>query len=291
MQELFVKHKELQLCVQTFGLKSNPAIVLITGSAGQAILWNKNFCQNLAKAGYHIIRFDNRDTGKSSGIDYDSHPYILKDMAEDIIAILDHFKIKKAHIIGSSMGGYIAQKLAFYYPSHVATLCLFMTSINSLALRGIKGAGDLPGHDLEIMNQISDLYKIPRLTLEDRINTLIQTWQIFNGKKAEFSYDEWYPIAQESYKRAKTKNAVKNHRLAVSNSIADRTEQLKDIDIPTLIIHGKEDQIIDPQHAYYAQKHIPNSKLVIIDKMGHLLSSLFIAEVEDAVLKHIKSNN
>jgi len=291
MQELFIPHRDLKLCVQTFGNATDPAVVLITGAAGQGILWNQILCKDLAKAGYFVIRFDHRDTGLSSGIDFDLSPYNLKDMAEDILSILDYFHIKKAHYVGMSMGGYIAQFAAIHFPKKVLTLSLLMTTINSLAMRGVRGIHNLPGQDLRVVKQLSEMYQMPRSTLEDRIKTLVSTWELFNGFKAEFSYDEWYPLAEESYRRAKTKSAVRNHRLAVLNSPADRTQMLKTIDLPpTLIIHGAADPIIQVPHAHYGHKQLPQTKLLVIEKMGHLLSSVFISEIEDALLNHFSSS-
>ena len=292
MKELFASHLDLKLCVQTFGKSTDAAIVLITGAAGQGILWNKTLCKNLSKAGYFVIRFDHRDTGLSSGLDFNKTPYNLKDMADDVVAILDNFHIQKAHIVGMSMGGYIAQKLAIYYPERILTITLLMTTINSLAMRGIRGIHNLPGQDLEVVKQLAAMYQIPRLTLEDRVKALADTWKLFNGVEVDFLYDEWYQLAEESYARAKTKNAVRNHRAAVLNSPADRTEILQNIILPpTLILHGKADPIIQVAHAYYGHKQLPQAKLVVIEKMGHILSSTFIKQIEDALLEHFENKD
>lgn len=291
MEELFVKHLDLQLCVQSFGNIKNPAVVLIAGSAGQGILWDKNFCENIAKAGYFVIRFDNRDTGLSSGLNFKETPYNLKDLAGDVVGILDHFKIQKAHIVGMSMGGYIAQKLAIYYPERMLSMTLFMTTINSSVMRGIRGTNNLPGQSLDIVKQLSEIYQTPRITFEDRIKVLTETWKLFNGSEAEFPYDEWQELAEESYKRAKTKSAVRNHRAAVLNSPADRGATLKNISLPpTLILHGGSDPIIQIAHAHYGHKLLPQSELVIIDKMGHLLTSVFTSQVEYVLLKFFEKN-
>lgn len=290
MNESFVCNLEIKLFVQTFGEAKNPAVVLIAGAAGQAILWDRNFCENLAKQEYFVIRYDHRDTGLSSGIDFEQNPYNIKILAEDVIAILDHFLISKAHVIGMSMGGYIAQKLAIYYPERLLTLTFLMTTINSLVMRGIRGIDNLPGQNLEVVKKLAAMYQVPRLTLEDRVKVLTHTWQLFNGEKADFPYDEFYVLAEESYKRAKTKNAVKNHRLAVLNSPADRSKKLENLSLPpTLIIHGEEDPIIQVAHAYYSHKKLPQSKLLIIEKMGHLLTSLFIDQIEAELIEHFKS--
>jgi pimeloyl-ACP methyl ester carboxylesterase len=289
MQESLLTNNNLELCIQTFGVNTNPAIILISGAAGQAILWNQTLCQNLAKAGYFVIRFDNRDTGKSISFDFDQDPYNLINMAEDITFILDQLNIEKAHIVGMSMGGYIAQLLAIHFPHRIITLNLIMTTINSLALRGIRNVSNLPAQNLEIVQKIAQIYQIPRSNLADRIKSLTDIWELFNGSASHFPYDELYHLAKESYTRAKSKNAVRNHRLAILNSEADRTKHLNGLDLPTLIIHGEADPIIGIKHAHYAKEKLPQSKLLVIKKMGHILSSLFIDQVEDALLKHFKN--
>ncbi|MGB4191869.1 MAG: alpha/beta hydrolase [Rickettsiales bacterium] len=291
MEEIFVKSKNLELFTQVYGKATNPAVILIYGAAGQGILWDQDLCKNIANNGYFVIRFDNRDTGKSSAFDYNANPYNLKDMAQDIIIILDYFKIHKAHIVGSSMGGYIAQNLAIYFPSRILTLTLMMTTINSLALRGVRGICNLPGANIEVIKKISQLYKVPRSSLEDKINVLLQTWELFNGNMACFPLEQWRELAIESYQRATSKNAVRNHRLAVLNSKADRTKDLQALEIATLIIHGEEDPIIQVPHAHYANKNIPGSSTVIIKKMGHLLTSVFTNQIEDELLRHFEKKS
>ena len=286
MQELFLTSDNLELCIHTFGNNKNPTVILIAGAAGQAILWNETLCQNISDAGYFVIRFDNRDTGKSSGVIYEKEPYTLKDMAGDLISILDHLKISKAHIVGMSMGGYIAQILSIYFPERILSLTFIMTTINSSSLRGIRKISNLPAQDINIVTKIAKMYQTPRLNLEDRIKSLTDIWQLFNGNASTFPYDEWYELAKESYARARSKNAVKNHRMAILKSPADRTSLLKNLAIPTLIIHGKADPIIHVEHAYYIKEQLPKAKLLIIDKMGHILSSLFIKQIEDELLEH-----
>jgi pimeloyl-ACP methyl ester carboxylesterase len=288
MQELLVKNGDIDLYVQTFGSIKDPAILLIAGAAGQSILWNYQFCLHIAQSGYFVIRFDNRDTGQSSAVNYIDNPYNLDHMAEDAMAILDHLKISKAHIVGSSMGGYVAQIIAINYKERVNSLVLLMSTINSSSLRGIKGHNSLPGHNFEAIREIAEISKIPRISLKDKIKSLTDMLRVFNGKEAHFPYDELYQLSEKSYNRAKSRNAVRHHRLAILNSPPDRTQSLKKVDLPILIIHGKMDPIIPVEHAYYGKDHLSQAKLLIIEKMGHVLSSMFTDQVAESILEHIK---
>ncbi len=284
MEEVFIENKNVRLCVEVFGSSSFPAIILIAGAAGQGILWNKSFCEKLAEESYFVIRFDHRDTGKSSSVDYKTNPYNLLNMAEDVVKILDKFAIKKAHVIGMSMGGYIAQFLAKFFPERIKSVVLFMTTINSLALRGIRKISKLPGQDAAVISEIAKIYQQPRINLDDKIKSLVETWRLFNGEGVFFPDKECYAMAADSYTRAIGKNAMKNHRLAVLHSEADRTEYLKKITQPVLIIHGALDPIIRVQHAVYTKECIPSAKLCIVNKMGHLFTSPFNNQILDVIL-------
>ena len=289
MQELIIASANLEICVQTFGLNSNPAILFIYGAAGQGILWDLELCQKLANNGYFVIRFDNRDTGKSSVIDFNLNPYNLDDLTNDLNLIINHFALKKIHLVGSSMGGYIAQIFSSKYPEKLASLTLMMTTINSSSLRGING--ELPSHSSYFVKELSRLYEIPRSTLAERILALTNTWKLFSGWESEFPFEQWHELAKESYQRAKGNNAIKNHRLAILNSAPDRTNLMNKISTPTLIIHGAADPVIQVEHALYAAKQISHASLKIIDKMGHLLISQFTNQVLDELHEHFQTSS
>ncbi len=291
MEELLLTANYPELCIQTFGKKTDPSVILISGAAGQGILWLTSLCEKLAKEGYFVIRYDNRDTGKSSSYNFDTNPYDLKALAEDVISIMDQVNIDKTHIVGKSMGGYIAQMLSHYFEERILSLSLIMTTINSMSLRGARKISGLPGQNPDVVHKIAQLYQIPRTNIEERIKSLTEIWQLFNGEACNFPYDEWHQLAKESYSRAKSKNAVRNHRLAILSSPGDRRKFISS-QIPITIIHGSDDPIIKVEHAYYAKEHIFNAKLFIIKNMGHILSSLFIEEIGDILLETFyKSQN
>src|ERR1700679_2190678 len=141
----------LEICYQTFGEDTDPPLLLIMGLGAQMILWDDEFCTQLAAHGYRVIRFDNRDIGKSSKIDMPppdlaialfqrrpgetlAAPYLLRDMAADAIGLLDFLRIGRAHVVGASMGGMIAQELAIHWPQRVRTLTSIMSTTGDPAL-------------------------------------------------------------------------------------------------------------------------------------------------------------
>ncbi len=128
MSEQFTILNDITLCYETFGNKTCPTIFLLMGNSTQGIMWDDDFCQKLAKSNYFIVRFDYRDTGLSSCINFDKNPYDLTDLTQDVLGLMDTLEIKQSHFVGLSMGGAIAQLLAIHHPSRVLTVTLLMTS-------------------------------------------------------------------------------------------------------------------------------------------------------------------
>ncbi|PIE37184.1 MAG: alpha/beta hydrolase, partial [Gammaproteobacteria bacterium] len=120
--------EDVKIWSESFGDKSNPALLLIMGAMNQSVFWPKEFCEELAKSGYYVIRYDHRDTGKSDGIDYQKNPYDLTVMKNDALSVLNAHHTKEATVVGLSMGGYISQLLAVENPEKVSRLVLISTS-------------------------------------------------------------------------------------------------------------------------------------------------------------------
>ena len=129
MSEGKVKANNIEIWYEEFGESTNPTVLLIMGSGCQGIMWNMELINGIVNAGYHVIRFDNRDTGLSTWIDdFNATPYSYEDMAADTIGLMDALNIEKAHIIGWSMGGMIAQIVAIHYPNRVLSLTSWMST-------------------------------------------------------------------------------------------------------------------------------------------------------------------
>jgi pimeloyl-ACP methyl ester carboxylesterase len=140
---------EVEIWYETFGKKEEPAVLLISGATAQGSMWPSEFCQKLAGKGFFVIRYDHRDTGRSTHIDYETEPYDLLDMAKDASELLDKLAVKRAHLVGSSLGSAIAQILSVHYPDKVSSMTLMATTADSrplhLALQGLPAEeGTLP---------------------------------------------------------------------------------------------------------------------------------------------------
>ncbi|ASK31953.1 alpha/beta hydrolase [Chryseobacterium sp. T16E-39] len=271
-----VKINSVDLCYETFGENNNTTVVLISGLGSQMIRWDEPFCEQLASSGFKVIRFDNRDSGNSvfhaekeinlqgniqqlfSTIKKEDIPYSLMDMAKDVIGLLDHLQIEKAHFIGRSMGGIIAQLLGSYFPERVSSLTIIM----STSLRP-----DLPPTDPEIMSMMTKPPTDPAINKKDYIKEKLDFAKKISGI---FPLDEIYEeeIIEKELNRSQSKNGIFRQLLAMGSWIYD-PKTLKQIGAPVLIIHGTNDLIFHPDCARDLAQSIPNSELMIIEGMGH----------------------
>lgn len=284
----------VDLSYEIFGERQDQNLVLISGLGSQMIRWDDSFCEQLAACGFRIIRFDNRDSGTSvfkseKEIDFnniqqtfatlkkEAIPYSLMDMSKDVIGLLDNLKIEKAHIIGRSMGGVIAQLLGSYFPERVLSITIIMsTSLNPA----------LPSTDPEVMAMMTKPPIDPAINREGYINEKLIFAKKIGGI---FHLDEVQEIKiiEKELDRSKIKNGIFRQLLAMG-SWEYNPETVKQISAPVLIIHGTEDLIFPPECAKDLAQSIPNSELMIIEGMGHSLPPELYTQICESILKNSK---
>ncbi len=273
--EKLAKVNGLEICYQTFGRDSDAALLLIMGLGAQMIVWSDEFCQQLAARGYFVIRFDNRDVGRSSRIDIPpgdvlkafaaamsgetpAAPYLLKDMASDAIGLLDALGIARAHIVGASMGGMIAQEVAIGWPQRVLSLTSIMST---------TGDPGLPPPAPEIA---AVFLAPPPKTAEEYIEANVKAWNIFRVGR----FPEEAPRERARAIRAASRgfDPVGGARqfMAVLAS-GSRKPRLGEIKAPTLVIHGADDPLVPLAAGEDTARSIPGAKLVVIPQMGHAI--------------------
>jgi len=274
----YIKTKDgLEIFTESIGNKNNPAIILIMGAMNQSVFWYDSFCKKLADSGFFVIRYDHRDTGFSSVVDFKENSYTLDNLTEDVICILDGYNISKAHIVGISMGGYIGQLLAINYPNRVETLTLISTTADQrpymdATMGNFNNKYELPYPSQKFIDYIENSKNNPPKDDEGFINSQIEGWKIFFGHElSKEDLDELIRLITLSNNRNKNKFSPFNHGLAVANS-KDRMELVKNIYAPTLIIHGGKDICFGVKHSQFLNKNIPNSKLEVIENIGHMFS-------------------
>jgi len=277
-KEKYIKTKDgLEIFTESIGDKKNPVILLIMGAMNQGIFWYDLFCEKLSGNGFFVIRYDHRDTGLSSLVDFKNNPYDLDNLTLDAVEILDAYNIPKAHIVGISMGGYIGQLLAVNYKDRVKTLTLISTTADhrpymDATTGNFNNKYDLPYPEKIFLDYINNSKNNPPKNDEDFRKSQIEGWRImFGNNLSDNDFEEVIKLIDLSNKRNKNRYSPFNHGLAVLNS-RDRIEIIKNIVVPTFIFHGENDLCLPLKHGEFLSTHIPNSKLEITKDMGHMFS-------------------
>ncbi len=280
-----VQANGLNLYYETFGNPTHPAVLLIMGLASQSLQWFPYFYEPIAQRNYYVIRFDNRDIGLSDRIDptaWTTNPYTLEDMAKDTIGLLDTLNIKTAHIIGASMGGMIAQRIAISHPTYVRSLTSMFSAAeaNSLSFTSMLSAAE--ANSLSFNPRLLpdfDHGQPPPLEIQ------LQIWKMLSG--SGFPFDE--PLYRELYhqcfevRKGYNPNCTIQQLTAIQIS-GSRMSELSSIKAPTLVVHGTEDLLIPEAHAaLYAQK-IPQATYLALNGVGHEIPEGICPTVLPAIL-------
>jgi len=292
MDERYIHTKAgLTIFTESIGKINKPPIVLIMGAMNQGIFWYDSFCQKLSDNEFYVIRFDHRDTGLSSMVDYKKSPYDLNDLTDDVIAILDFYNINKAHILGLSMGGYIGQLLGVNYPKRIETLTLISTTADhrpymDATMGNFNNKYILPYPKKIFLDYIEKGKAEPPKNESDIYNFQIEGWRIMFGNINTEDFKAITHLIELANNRSNNRYSAYNHGLAVSNS-KERINIVKNIVAPTLIIHGENDPCLPLEHGKFLNELIPNSKFEIIKDMGHMFSLTESKYLSDIIIKNI----
>jgi pimeloyl-ACP methyl ester carboxylesterase len=270
MAEQTARVGDIDIAYETFGDPSSPALLLVMGLATQMIAWHDDFCAELADRGFHVIRFDNRDVGRSSAMRHIPVPtlrqlalrskqaagYTLSDMAADAVGLLDHLGIERAHVVGASMGGMIAQTIAIEHPERVLSLCSIMSNT------GARWSGQPRLATYRV------LLGTPPQDRDKYIDHVVTMYRVIGSPGFDRDEDDLRDIAGRSYDRGRNP-AGSGRQLAAIIASGDRTEGLRKLDVPTVVIHGTKDRLVSPSGGRATAKAIPGARLVTIEGMGH----------------------
>lgn len=254
-------------------------MLLIMGTATQAIGWPDALIEVLLAHGRQVIRFDHRDTGRSDCVDIAVRPYTLDDMAGDAVAVLDGHGVPAAHVVGASLGGAIGQWLAVHHPSRVRTLTAIMTGpmghdAGPAWARAMSGQApdpdDLPPPTPQLLRHFArQAATPPPATREAQIAAAVETWRILNGRVLDFDEAAARDFAEASFERATNPAAATHHDLAGRQMTEARRAPLSSITAPTLVIHGTEDPLRPLPHGSALAATVPRARLHTIPGMGH----------------------
>jgi pimeloyl-ACP methyl ester carboxylesterase len=265
----------IEICYETFGTENNtPPIVLISGAGLQMLGWPDEFCELLANRGNRVIRFDNRDTGESTILNHlptpapwrfalmhkiglrISSPYSLKDMAVDLVHLLDSLGVQKAHLIGISLGGMIAQVAAINSGDRVASLTCIATSARNSR------------HTMPKISTVLKILRTPQPGRQGYIDWSINLIRAIGGAAAEGPDDYLREMSGRMFDRGIIDDGMRRQVCAVY-AAPDRRSALSKVTAPTLVIHGADDPLIRPEASKEIATAIPGAKYYIIEGMGH----------------------
>jgi pimeloyl-ACP methyl ester carboxylesterase len=286
MSERLVERDGIVLWTESFGDASMPAVLLLMGSYYQGIAWPDTFCAGIAGHGRYVIRYDHRDVGKSSVIDYELNPYTLEDMADDVIRILDGYGIESTHLVGASMGGMIAQEVALSCPARTLSLTSFMSTPLAKSFTDGSAAPELPGPTEAAWKAFETVPLAgSTMTREERIEGWTQFQRAVSGTIVPFDEEAQRQLQTRFVERAQDLDAMWHHLTATSRS-PDRTARLRLLDVPTLVVHGTVDPVIPVAHAHATAEAIPGAELVVIDGLGHEYDPRALEPVAEAIVRH-----
>jgi len=280
------------LWTESFGSGSGRPLLLIMGAMNQGLFWPREFCEHLADSGFFVLRYDHRDTGLSSIVDYACYPYSLEEMAGDALAILDAYGLGSAVPVGLSMGGYIAQLLAIRYPGRVSALVLISTTADhrpymAATTGGDAGSYSLPAPARVYLSYIESAARRRPSTPAEVAELVLEGWRVTHGGSLPFPADEMRAMIQAAAARTTNASAVYHHALAVAAS-APRTGMLHRIAAPTLVIHGASDPCLPLPHGQALAAGIPGARLLTLD-MGHMLPPTMSVEVATAIVRFLRA--
>lgn len=278
MSERMISVNGVDLCTESFGNPADPPILLMMGATASMLWWDDKLCRKLAEGGRFVIRYDNRDTGRSVTYEPGSIRYTLEDMEEDAVGVLDSYGIERAHLAGASLGAMIAQMIAVDHPGRVRTLTLIMSS---------PIGPERP--DLPPMDERVPAYHASGATLDwsdenAAVDFMVGAWRLISGSRHPFDDVSIRRIATREFRRAISLRSMFNHGLLTGGE--QYGGRLGEITAPTLVIHGTEDPVLPYEHGIALAREIPGAVLLPLQGGGHELHREDFDIITDAILRH-----
>jgi pimeloyl-ACP methyl ester carboxylesterase len=286
-----VEANGIELVYDTFGEPDAPPMLLIMGLGCQMIDWKDEFCSLLAGKGFRVIRFDNRDVGQSTCFEEGGHPqigemieamqrgeaveapYLLSDLVADTIGLLDALGIEKAHVVGLSMGGMIAQLMAAGHPDRVLTLTSIMSTTGE------------PGLPVSTPEAWTCLTAPLETELRPFLEQYVAKWSVYAGPKYPIDPEMARDHATRLFERG-THSAGRDRQMAAILASGSRREALRSVTCPALVIHGDSDPVVRIEAGKATADAIGGAELLVIEGMGHDLARGVWLRVADAIARH-----
>jgi pimeloyl-ACP methyl ester carboxylesterase len=295
-EEGYAKKDNLEIYYRDYGPLDGIPVLLVMGLGGQLTFWPPYMIKRLQDSGYRPIAYDNRDMGFSTR--FESNPtflsnylkyylnipikseYKLDDMANDAVMLIDYLNIDKSHVIGMSMGGMISQILVANYPERFHSY----TQIASM----VSTPNPTNGPSFKVIRLLQER-AFKNATKEERIDRAVRLVSTIGMKGYNYNTEEFKDEVGQSIDRSKDDTGFIRQMAAILGT-RDRIKKVNNIKIPTLIIHGDIDPLVKPKNAFHSHKLIPNSKLLMIENMGHLIEEPVFNKFKDELIQHLDKN-
>jgi pimeloyl-ACP methyl ester carboxylesterase len=298
-------NQDIEIYYRDYGPIDAEPILLVQGLGGQLVNWPQHLIEFLIENNFRPIVFDNRDTGLSTRVDSDSFSdekrsdtivrsyiryylrlpieseYTIDDMANDAIAVLNELNISKAHVLGISMGGMIAQIIASTHPDRTKTFTLIASTAST--------PSPLNGPTRKVRKLLMDRTKNPNSTIDQRVNRTRKIFSEIGYQGIDLNTDDFYQDISSSIKRGGNDDTGFGRQLTAILGSKNRLDKVRSINAPTLIIHGKDDPLIKVKNAYRTNKLIKDSKLIVIPDMRHLIEPPVFDQFKQDLLNHLKN--
>ncbi|MCP1308977.1 alpha/beta fold hydrolase [Paenibacillus tyrfis] len=275
MNEQMLRVDGIELCTESFGNPNAPAVLLIMGATASMIWWEDEFCQRLADQGRYVIRYDNRDVGRSTTYEPGQPGYTLEDMADDAIRVLEGYGISQAHFVGMSLGGLLTMLAAVRHPQKVLTATLVMTS---------AFAPGLPPMEEKVEAFFAAAANVDLTNEQAAVDQTVEKWKILKGSKHPCDEERIRRLAIQEVRRASRLSSMFNHGLLTGGE--SDIARVHEIEAPALVIHGTEDPILPYEHGVALANQIPGAVLLTLEGTGHELHRDDWERMIDAIINH-----
>ena len=269
----------VEICTERFGEPGDPAVLMIMGQMASMLWWPAAFCELLALGGRYVIRYDNRDTGRSTSYEPRKATYTAHDLAGDAVAVLDGYEIKRAHLVGMSMGGAIAQLVALEHPGRVASV----TAISTTKV----GATDpsLPDPDAGYMEHAAAFEDLDWYDTEALRELIVRDARHLAGSRHPFDEATVRELVTRDPARAENPQSLVNHGMLSGGGEPDE-DRLGEIAAPFLVIHGSADPLLPLPHGVALAKAVGEAPLVTLEGGGHEINEGDWDQILGAILDH-----
>ncbi|MFF4957318.1 alpha/beta fold hydrolase [Streptomyces sp. NPDC001222] len=277
----------LRLWTETFGSRRDPALLLVMGGSVPGLVWPDELCRLLAADGYFVVRYDHRDTGRSGKSDDE---YDLSVPASDAAEVIVGLGLGRAHVVGQSFGGMVAQLLALDRPELVRSLVLLSSSPDANGDVWQPPRTGLSGPRPPMLERVARLTASPPCGPEESLAAAVDGWRVLVGPLVPFDRAYWEDLVRRVMAHGVLPDTSGRHLTALDRT-PPLTDRLPALDVPTLVVHGEQDPVFPPDHGEELRRVIPRARLWRIAGMGHIFPPHWSSTIRDLIVDHLRRSH